>query len=990
MKKYSLYVLLIVLISGCATTKSRNDQSKLALFYHNLTSKFNGYFNANELVEESILQLNEQHVDNYNELLPLYEYAAVDNADAVKSNLDEAIKKVSVVVTLHEYSDWADDCYLLIGQSEFLKQDYESAQNALEFFMDEFKPNGQRTNIKPRKKNAKRVSKQKRAKIESEKKKRSAKAARASKKAAKERKRYNKKLRKLQKQRQKARKKGKRILAPERNKPEETKPGQTAPAPPKKDVSAPKSTEKKPETEKEKKPQPTEKENGMFGHKPAYQGAILWLARTYIERENYIAADFNLVKLEKMPELQDDVLRELPVVRAQYYIERGNYEGAIERLKDAVEIANKRKVKARYTYIMGQLYQMLGNRAAAADAFAAVLKLSPDYEMEFNANLQNLISGIESGTMAHAEATSRLNKMIKDFKNQEYQDQLYFSLAKIALSENNIPLAIENLNLSIESPGRNPAQKVESNYLLAELEFKREHYVEAKAAFDGALGGMKETDERYAYTKLMSENLTDIARHITTITEKDSLLRIALLSPGEQEALAKEIIRQQEDAADKLAKQSGFNKSAAKGRGNAAAQARGQFPNVRNVSSGPSSSSFFAFDERRVKKGERDFSRTWGDIPLGNHWRVRSKAQEIASVDGVEEGLVVEEIVSANDVENLLKNVPSSPEEIEAAHSDIRKAMLALGRLYRENLEDYPSSAKILEELVTNYPEAPEKLETYYELYLTFTASGNMARAEVYKQKIIEEFPSSKFAKALSDPNYAQNQLSEKQKLTNYYDETYAYFTSDDYQKVKEMIDAMPGQFGAGNPLSSKFALLNAFNTGKLEGQEAYTNSLKELIAKFPGTDEEKKARDILLLLGESTAGKKYGAENLNKANFVADPEKPHFVLVYIKNQEEINLRDAKIAIANYNRQYHNLDKIRITSLIFNPETKESIILLRSFPDKTKAMDYTEGISRKQKEFLPEKSDFIAYAITQNNYREIIKARSIDDYEDFYKQHYGK
>ena len=150
--KYTFFILLAVgLLSSCVTKKSRSEQSKIGQLYHNMTAKYNGWFNANELLEASILKLEEQHVDNYNEILPIYEYAAVENADAVKPDLDEAIKKVSVVVTLHEYSDWADDCYLLIGQAEYLKRDYEAAENALEFYMDEFQPNGKRTTIKERK-----------------------------------------------------------------------------------------------------------------------------------------------------------------------------------------------------------------------------------------------------------------------------------------------------------------------------------------------------------------------------------------------------------------------------------------------------------------------------------------------------------------------------------------------------------------------------------------------------------------------------------------------------------------------------------------------------------------------------------------------------------------------------------------------------------------------------------------------------------------------
>lgn len=192
-----MIILTLCLSVGCVTQKSRHDQSKLGLLYQNMTAKYNGWFNANELLEESIATLEAQHEDNYNELLPIYEYNAVENTDAVKGNLDEAIKKVSVVVTLHEYSDWADDCYLLIGKALYLKQDYEASENAFEFYMDEFLPNGKHKTIKDKKKHKSAASANRESSASArEANKRQKELQKARKKAERERKAYNKELRK--------------------------------------------------------------------------------------------------------------------------------------------------------------------------------------------------------------------------------------------------------------------------------------------------------------------------------------------------------------------------------------------------------------------------------------------------------------------------------------------------------------------------------------------------------------------------------------------------------------------------------------------------------------------------------------------------------------------------------------------------------------------------------------------------------------------------
>lgn len=126
--------------SSCKTTKRKGDLSPIGKFYHNTTAEYNGYFNADVLMQESIYDLEMQHQDNYNKILPLYKYREASNPKVVAEKLDKAIEKVSVVVALHRYSNWTDDCYLLIGKAEYLKQDFEAAEETLEYMVAEFKP----------------------------------------------------------------------------------------------------------------------------------------------------------------------------------------------------------------------------------------------------------------------------------------------------------------------------------------------------------------------------------------------------------------------------------------------------------------------------------------------------------------------------------------------------------------------------------------------------------------------------------------------------------------------------------------------------------------------------------------------------------------------------------------------------------------------------------------------------------------------------------
>ena len=128
-----LLLIAVLIFSGCATKKRKGDVSKLKKFYHSTTTKYNGHFNANIIYEETLLRLKNANRDNYTQILPLY---AEQNADAkaVATELDDAVEKLSTVISIHRVGEWTDDSYYLMGKVQHLKQDYEAAEETLEFF----------------------------------------------------------------------------------------------------------------------------------------------------------------------------------------------------------------------------------------------------------------------------------------------------------------------------------------------------------------------------------------------------------------------------------------------------------------------------------------------------------------------------------------------------------------------------------------------------------------------------------------------------------------------------------------------------------------------------------------------------------------------------------------------------------------------------------------------------------------------------------------
>ena len=106
--------------------------------------------------------------------------------------------------------------------------------------------------------------------------------------------------------------------------------------------------------------------------------------------------------------------------------------------------------------------------------------------MTFNARINRArCYDVKSGS---GELVKReLNKMLKDDKNKEYRDQIYYALAGVARQEKDEPKAVDYLNKSLRTGSSNTAQSALGYLELADIFLKRPEYMSAAAYFDSCL-----------------------------------------------------------------------------------------------------------------------------------------------------------------------------------------------------------------------------------------------------------------------------------------------------------------------------------------------------------------------------------------------------------------------------------------------------------------------------------------------------------------------
>src|SRR5829696_6688683 len=95
--KFLPIIAALVLIASCSTKKN----TIFSRAYHNTTAHYNGYFNGRLKLEEGVGKLAEQHTDKYDRILSVFRYGDVQKAKSIFPEMDEVIKKSSLVIQRH-------------------------------------------------------------------------------------------------------------------------------------------------------------------------------------------------------------------------------------------------------------------------------------------------------------------------------------------------------------------------------------------------------------------------------------------------------------------------------------------------------------------------------------------------------------------------------------------------------------------------------------------------------------------------------------------------------------------------------------------------------------------------------------------------------------------------------------------------------------------------------------------------------------------------
>ena len=714
--------------------------------------------------------------------------------------------------------------------------------------------------------------------------------------------------------------------------------------------------------------------------------AQVWRARTHIMLEEYLEAEDILEVLTGTVEFPDKHRSDLYATVADLYMQQEDYERAIEPLSRALEDVKKKEDQIRYTYILAQLHQKAGDPTLASQYYRKVIKMNPPYEFSFNARI-NRASVFMAGSDNAKEIKDELRKMLKDDKNAEFKDQIYFAQGNVAFREGNVEEAIEMYKLSSAHSTSNTQQKTTTCITLADIYYERQDYEMADAYYDSA--SVYLTSEYPDYEEFMQKttSLSLLVENLQTIQLEDSLQMLAGLDEASRLAIIDSIIAQLQ-LAEQLAREEEV-RAMQDQQYNRMALNQSQ----RQGYTADQSGSWYFYNQTAKSLGQPEFRMKWGNRKLTDNWRRSNKNEvsfEMAAGEVLADsaGVIAEKqkVLSNKSREFYLQYIPMNDSMMQLSNGRIMAALFNAGVIYQNDLRDIPNAIVTYTDLLDRYPGNDYSLSTYYNLYSIYNQENNSQLANVYKQSIVREFPESQTAQLLTNPNYLAELMAKENEVNYYYERTYQLFQQGSYDRVIRDVDTALVRF-AEDPLIPKFELLKVLAIGKTNDVLVFTLALDSLASTTPDPEVAEMANMIMAYILNSDQEVKTETQRIEAEEIYSpDTTGVFFYGLFLNNRVDLN--QLKFEFINLNLDNYPNNTFNIVDEALGGG--EIALYIKEFPDMANARDYFElarmnEVIRKTLEGV----NYRPFIISQGNAEILLSDRVPDKYWLFFRKHYS-
>ncbi|HEX2934645.1 MAG TPA: hypothetical protein VHO72_04775 [Bacteroidales bacterium] len=706
--------------------------------------------------------------------------------------------------------------------------------------------------------------------------------------------------------------------------------------------------------------------------------AQIWMARTNCEKGEYGDAERTITQLTTDKKFPEKLKVELYATAAHVALKREQYKQATTSLEKAMPLVKKRKTKLRYLYILAQLYQENKQYEKSSEYYGMVIRKNPPYEMAFNAQI-NQASLVQAGSKSNKDIKQQLHKMLRDEKNKEYRDQIYYALGKIEMIEGNTDKALEYYRESVAVSTQNNDQKALSCLTLADYYYSKKAYVPAQAYYDSTMQSIDPDYPKIDIIQVRAESLGRLVSNLNTISSEDSLQRISRLSDNERNRVIDGIINnlRQKEAQEQIAESQRLQEYYR-------TQSRqNMMPDQQ------AAAKWYFYNPVSINQGMKEFQLKWGKRKLEDNWRRRNKGiasfAEQSEDNKNEEQTLEKKITDNKSREFYIQNLPLSDSAKKESQAKIIRSYYDAGQVYRNDLKDLQPAVDLYESMLTKYPENEYKLPVYYQLYSMYNELQNTAKANYYKNLLLTKYPESNYAKVLSDPEFYKIFEAKEKEAELFYEQTYTQYQNGLYNQVIANAEQAPRSYPK-HKILPKFALLKALAVGKTSTDLlVFRTELNQVIETYPKNEVADYAKEVIAYLNTYKPETKQ-QEDIKKAEVIYSPNDSvfYFALVVRKTEDANQLI---FDFINFNLDHFKNERLELNQNDLGNGYK--VITVRPFADLKKAAEYYNTFKASPGNLKNVKSDTKDFFfITPANFDVLIKQTEASSYIEFFKLHY--